>query len=86
MIAPPLNDYECLCPTTDQIVAELSAQNPAMVDLAARFTNTDDLAAWFRTLPQRDDNGSPEEGPKVEACRPPQRLQLDNPSPNCFVM
>ncbi len=84
MIAPPMNDHECLGPTTDQIVAELEAQNPAIVELAARFDSTDDLAAWFRTLPQRDDDGIPGDGPKVAACRPPQRLQLDNPSPNCF--
>lgn len=86
MIAPPINDQECLGPTTDQIIAEVAAGNPAIVDLAARFNNTDDLAAWFRTLPQRDDDGDPADGPKVAACRPPQRLQLDNPSPNCFVM
>ncbi len=84
MIASPMNDHECLGPTTDQIVAELQAQNPAIVDLAARFTSTDDLAAWFRTLPQRDDDGIPGDGPKVAACRPPQRLQLDSPTPNCF--
>ncbi len=84
MIAPPMNDHECLGPTTDQIVAELQAQNPAIVELAARFDSTDDLAEWFRTLPQRDDDGIPGDGPKVAACRPPQRLQLDNPSPNCF--
>lgn len=84
MIAPPLNDQDCLGPTTDQIVAALEAKNPAIVDLAQRFTNTDDLAAWFRTLPQRDDNGDPAERPKVHACRPAQRLQFDNPEPNCY--
>ncbi len=84
MIAPPMNDHECLGPTTDQIVAELQAQNPAIVDLAARFDSTDDLAAWFRTLPQRDDDGIPGDGPKVAACRPPQRFQLDSAAPNCF--
>lgn len=84
MIAPPINDHDCLGPTTDQIIAEVEAQNPAIVDLAAQFANTDDLAAWFRTLPQRDDHGISSDGPKVEACSPPQRLQLDSPSPNCF--
>ena len=84
MIEAPLNDAECLGPTTDQILAEIAAGNPAITDLATQFTNTDDLAAWFRTLPQQDDNGLPDEGPKVAACRPAQRLQLDNPSPNCF--
>ena len=84
MIAPPLNDYDCLGPTTDQIRAEVDAANPALVDLAAQFTRTEDLACWFRTLPQRDDNGLPDEEPKVDACRPPQRLQLDSLTPNCF--
>lgn len=84
MIAPPLNDHHCLGPTTDQIRAEIDAGNPAIVDLASQFTSTDDLACWFRTLPQRDDNGVPDEEPKIEACRPPQRLQLDSSSPNCF--
>jgi hypothetical protein len=84
MIEAPLNDAECLGPTTDQIVAEIAAGNPAITDLASQFTTTDDLAAWFRTLPQRDDDGIPTEGPKVIACRPAQRLQFDNPSPNCF--
>lgn len=84
MIAPPVNDHDCLGPTTDQIVAELSAKNPAIVDLAAKFSNTDDLAAWFRTLPQRDDEGDPNELPKVYACHPAQRLQLDSEAPNCY--
>jgi hypothetical protein len=84
VIEAPLNDDECLGPTTDQIIAELVAGNPAITDLAKQFTTTDDLAAWFRTLPQRDDDGIPTEGPKVAECRPAQRLQFDNPSPNCF--
>jgi hypothetical protein len=84
MIAPPLNDQACLGPTTELIVAEVAARNPVLVDLATRFATSDDLAAWIRTLPQRDDNGDPNDGPKVSACRPPQRLDLANPSPNCF--
>ena len=84
MIAAPMNDHACLGPTTDLIVAEIADRNPAIVDLAAQFTNTDDLAAWFRTLPQRDDDGNPADGPKVAACRPPQRMNFENPSPNCF--
>lgn len=84
MIAAPMNDHACLGPTTDLIVAELDARNPTILDLAARFDDTDDLAAWFRTLPQRDDDGDPADGPKVAACRPPQRLDFTNPSPNCF--
>lgn len=86
MIAPPQNDQACLGPTTELLVAEVAAGNSVLVDLAARFDNTNDLAAWIRTLPQRDDNGDPNDGPKVAACRPPQRLDFANPSPNCFVM
>lgn len=84
MIAAPINDHDCLGPTTDQIVAEIDAKNPAIVDLASRFDSTDDLAAWFRRLPQRDDHGAPDDGPKVAACRPPQRLRLDAEDPNCY--
>lgn len=84
MIAPPLNDQSCLGPTTEWIVAEVEANNPAITELAARFDTTDELADWFRSLPQRDDNGLPDEEPKITACRPAQRLQLDNTEPNCF--
>ena len=84
MIAPPINDRACLGPTTEQIVAEVAANNPALVDLAAKFETTDDLAAWFRTLPQRDDNGDLNERPRVYACRPPQRFQLASDAPNCY--
>lgn len=84
MIARPVNDHACLGPTTDRIVAELDAKNPALVDLAAKFSNTDDLAAWFQTLPQHDDHGDPNEVPRVTECRPPQRFQLDSEWPNCY--
>jgi hypothetical protein len=35
-------------------------------------------------LPQRDDFGTPGDGPKVEACQPVQRLRIPAPDPNCF--
>jgi len=79
-----MNDHGCLGPTTEQIRAEVDAGNTAFAELADRFTNIDDLAAWFRTLPQRDDDGIPSDGPKVDACRPAQRLRLDARDPNCF--
>ena len=84
MIASPMNDHGCLGPTTEQIRTEVDAVNTAFAELADRFTNTADLAAWFRTLPQRDDDGIPSDGPKVDACRPAQRLRLDARDPNCF--
>jgi len=79
-----MNDHGCLGPTTEQIRTEVDAVNTAFAELADRFTNIDDLAAWFRTLPQRDDDGIPSDGPKVDACRPAQRLRLDARDPNCF--
>lgn len=84
MIAAPMNDHGCLGPTTEQIRAEIAECNPALAELADRFANTADLAAWFRTLPQRDDDGIPGDGPKVDACRPAQRLRFDATDPNCF--
>jgi len=86
LIASPHNDHECLTPATEQVIAEVQARSPALVELAERFTDTDEMAAWFRTLPQRDDEGLPCDGPKLTACRPPQRLRFDADDPNCFVM
>lgn len=84
MIESPMNDHGCLGPTTEQIRIEIESENPALLELAERFTSTDDLAEWFRTLPQRDDDGIPGDGPKVDACRPAQRLRFDAEDPNCF--
>jgi hypothetical protein len=84
VIASPHNDHDCLEPATDLVIAEVEARSPALVELAERFADTDELAAWFRTLPQRDDEGVPGDGPKVVACRPPQRLRFDASDPNCF--
>jgi hypothetical protein len=79
-----MNDHSCLGPTTDQIRTAIADGNPALVELAERFMSTSDLAEWFRTLPQRDDDGIPGDGPKVDACRPAQRLRFDATDPNCF--
>ena len=79
-----MNDHSCLGPTTDQIRTAIADSNPALVELAERFMSTSDLAEWFRTLPQRDDDGIPGDGPKVDACRPAQRLRFNATDPNCF--
>jgi hypothetical protein len=84
MIGKPHNDHECLGAVTDEVIEKVSARDPALATLAERFGDTDDLAAWFRALPQRDDEGAPCDGPKVTACRPPQRLRFDAEDPNCF--
>jgi hypothetical protein len=84
VIRNPHNDHECLGAVTDIVLERLEARDPALVTLAEQFDDTNDLAAWFRALPQRDDEGVPCDGPKVNACRPIQRLRLDAPDPNCF--
>ena len=84
MIGTPHNDHECLGAVTDEVIALVNAHDPALTTLAEQFNDTDALAAWFRSLPQRDDHGAPCDGPKVMACRPPQRLRFDAPDPNCF--
>lgn len=80
MIAPPLNDQECLGKLTD--VAVQGQQRPDVRDLARRFRTTGDLARWIRSLPQRDDAGVAADGPRVQ-CEVSQRARLLAADPNC---
>jgi hypothetical protein len=84
VIDRPHNDHECLDAATDEVIARVEARDPALVAVAEQFGDAGDVAAWLRTLPQRDDEGLPCDGPKVAACRPPQRLRFDALNPNCF--
>jgi hypothetical protein len=80
-----VNDLTCLGSITE-IVADLVQSgntDPALLDLARRYQTTEALAAWIRTLPQRNDEGIPGDDPKVAACRPPQRLRIPAEDPNC---
>ncbi|MBV8758625.1 MAG: hypothetical protein JO257_15165 [Deltaproteobacteria bacterium] len=83
MIAVPFNDHTCLGSITEVVAELVKNQDPAIVEIAAKHPTTASLAAWIRTLPQRDDDGDPEDGPKAEACEPPQRLRVPAPDPNC---
>jgi hypothetical protein len=83
MIAAPHNDRACLGAITDQVVQLVETEDPALVAIAEEHPDTASLAAWIRSLPQRDDEGIPGDGPKVGACRPPQRLQIPSDAPNC---
>lgn len=83
MIAEPVNDRACLQGVTAAVVAMVEAEDPAVVQVAERFDDTQDLAEWIRSLPQRDDLGAPGDGPKVAACEPPQRLRIPADDPNC---
>ncbi|MBZ0234735.1 MAG: hypothetical protein K8M05_20560, partial [Deltaproteobacteria bacterium] len=84
MIEAPLNDRGCLGDITATIVALVDDRDPVLVEVASRFDTTDALAAWIRSLPQRDDLGAPGDGPKVHACSPPQRLRIFPSDPNCL--
>jgi hypothetical protein len=77
------NDLTCLGKISE-IVAQVVDERPDwLVELATRFADTEELAAWIRSLPQRDDEGTPRDGPKVIACAPWQRLRLPAEDPNC---
>jgi hypothetical protein len=83
VIGIPFNDLGCLGAITEQIVARVQSHDPILVDLATQYPTTAALAEWMRGLPQRDDDGVPGDGPKVHACRPPQRLRIPAGDPNC---
>ncbi len=83
MIGAPHNDRACLGPLTERIVELVGEDEPSIVDAADRFSDLDEFAAWIRTLPQRDDEGLPRDGPKIDECRPPQRFRIDALDPNC---
>ncbi len=83
MIAQPHNDRECLGAITEQVATLVENQDPALVAIAEQHEDPEALAAWIKSLPQRDDDGRPCDGPKVSACRPPQRLRIPADDPNC---
>ena len=83
MIALPFNDRTCLGSITEVVAELVKNDDPVLAEIAAKHDTTGSLAAWIRTLPQRDDDGEAKDGPKVEVCEPPQRLRLPADDPNC---
>jgi hypothetical protein len=83
MIALPFNDHQCLQAISEAAANMANARDPVVVALAEQFPTEPALVEHFRSLPQRDDLGDPSDGPRIDACSPPQRLQFTNPSPNC---
>jgi hypothetical protein len=66
------------------VVAELvTNRDEVIAEIARKHATTEGLASWIRTLPQRDDEGETTDGPKVEECKPPQRLRIPAEDPNC---
>jgi len=85
MIAAPLNDHTCLAQITDLVRDLVQKRDPAWVALAEQVGTIDGLVRHLQSLPQRDDNGDPTDGPRAEACAPSQRVRLSPIplDPNC---
>jgi hypothetical protein len=83
VIALPFNDLRCLGTISELLVDLVEQKDPVLVELASKHGSTEALAAWIRTLPQRDDDGDDGDGPRVEACEPSQRLRIAPQDPNC---
>jgi len=83
VISLPFNDLACLGSITELVADLVKNGDPVIAEIAAKHPTTESLAAWIRTLPQRDDDGDPKDGPKAESCDPPQRLRIPAPDPNC---
>lgn len=83
MILAPLNDQTCLGSITDVVRELVTARDPQLVTLAHELRSLAGVVRWLRSLPQRDDVGALSDGPKVDACAPPQRLRLPATDPNC---
>jgi hypothetical protein len=98
VIAPPLNDRSCLSPVTRLAQQLVTERDPDMVELAARLGSPQGVVRWLASRPQVDDTGG-NDGPRVAACWPAQRLwlptvrtdaipegrvPLEEYAPNCF--
>jgi len=82
VIGLPLNDRKCLAQVSEVAASLARSQDLVLKEIAGRFRDTKALASWIRSLPQKDDEGDPADGPKV-ACEPPQRLRIPADDPNC---
>jgi hypothetical protein len=83
VIALPFNDLGCLGSITEVVAELVTHRDPVIEEIATKHETTESLAEWIRGLPQRDDDGEKNDGPKVEDCKPPQRLRLPAEDPNC---
>lgn len=83
MIAAPHNDFECLEAITREVVDRIESGDPVLIAIAEEHGTPAAIADWIRSLPQRDDTGMEDDGPRVAACQPPQRLRIPAEDPNC---
>ncbi|MCX5747098.1 MAG: hypothetical protein NT062_31900 [Proteobacteria bacterium] len=84
MIGLPFNDHKCLGSVTEVLAELVATEDPVIVEMARKHPTTESLVRYIRSLPQRDDDGDPADGPKVETCEPPQRLRIPAENPNCL--
>jgi hypothetical protein len=83
MIGLPYNDYECLGAISQILATMVDERDPVLVELATQYPTRQALIDYIRSLPQRDDLGDPDDGPRVEDCSPPQRVRIGAADPNC---
>jgi hypothetical protein len=83
VISLPFNDRRCLGQITEVIAELVDHRDELLVQMANEHETTDALVAAIRALPQRDDIGEDGDGPKADACDPPQRIRIPAPDPNC---
>jgi len=84
VIGLPFNDQPCLGSITEIVADLVKCQDPVIAEIAAQHATTASLIAWLRSLPQKDDDGDRDDGPRINACTPSQRLRIAAPNPNCI--
>jgi hypothetical protein len=78
------NDTTCLIAASEAAIELVEQRDQLLVDYAKQFPTLKQAYEHIRVLPQRNDDGVPGDGPKVDACEPVQRLRIPAPDPNCF--
>jgi hypothetical protein len=84
MIGNPYNDHECLGYVMNVVEQMVLERDPTLVELAHQLGTLENVVAFIRALPQRNDESDLLDGPKIGRCAPPQRLRIPAPDPNCF--
>ena len=57
MIGLPFNDLRCLGSITEVVAEMVTNRDEVLAEIARKHPNTESLANWIRSLPQRDDDG-----------------------------
>jgi hypothetical protein len=83
VIGLPFNDLRCLGSITEVVAELVTHRDEVLTEIATKHPTTESLVSYIRSLPQRDDDGEDKDGPRVDECKPPQRLRLPAEDPNC---